>query len=556
MGMHRRSFLGLGVAAGETNAPPMTDELGFVLGSTPVAPEPRPKSRKRGAPLGIAAGLEAHATVLAEAEVKHVLRRCTFGAAPGAMDIWVGRTAQEMADSLVDFALASPLPDPPSWANEPIPGRGSTQDERRAYRDLSNEWLLEFRLDWMARMRTEGLRERMALVWHNHFVTGVSTYRYAVFAFRYVQMLRTYALGNLKDFVYAVGKDPAMLIYLNGIQNEAGAPNENYARELLELFTMGQTAPDGSANYTEDDIRELARALTGWLVSGTTLEAVFIQSRHDAGEKTIFGQTGSFGYDSVIDLLFEQRGEAIAHFVCRHLYESLVYAEADETLVSEMAALLMASDFELAPVIRALMASAHFHDPEGHGAQIKAPVEHAIALTVETAVQPTPQTLSVLQRTARLNGQSLLDPPNVAGWPGHHDWINTTTLPFRWFVADALMSGQGGTDVDLVPLAELLHDASDTEAAFRLPVRIVEHLIPAPVELLDIPEITDDFGGDLVNFPVPAWVNDAPPHVRNLAKMFLGGQPWYEWSPYVPGANERLTSFVRQVSQYPEHQLA
>ncbi|NNE70120.1 MAG: DUF1800 domain-containing protein, partial [Rhodothermales bacterium] len=464
--------------------------------------------------------------------------------------------AQEMADELVDEALAMPLPDPPDWANEAIPGRGASQEERAAYMDLNAEWQLEYRVDWLSRMRADGLRERLALTWHNHFVTGTTVYRYAVFSYRYVEMLRRYALGNLKAFVHAVGLDPAMLIYLNGIQNRAGAPNENYARELLELFTMGQAGPDGSANYTEDDIQEIARAMTGWQVSGSTLEAVFFQGRFDDGQKTIFGETAVFDYDGVIDLLFEKRGPQIAHFVCRHLYESLVYAEADEAFVADLAALLVSEDFELAPVIRALMASAHFHDPVAHGAQIKSPLEHAIGLTIETAVEPTEQTLAILYRTARANGQSLLDPPNVAGWPGHHDWINTTTLPYRWFVSDALLSGRGGTDIDLVPLAEMLHDTSDTEAAFRLPLKLVEHLIPAPADLLDIPEIADEFGGDLVNFPIPEWVNSAPPHVRNLAKMFLGGLPWYEWSPYVPGANERLTSFVRQLSQYPEHQLA
>lgn len=545
MGIDRRGFLSL----------PRIGAEGMV--ELPGAP-PRTEPRKRwtGNPLKIAAGLEAYSAPLGEVEAKHALRRWTFGAAPGALDFWVGRSAQEFADTLVNTALATPLPDPPDWANEPIPGRGSTAEERQAYRNMSNQWLAEYRVDWLARMRTGGLRERLALAWHNHFVTGTTVYRYAVFAVRYVQMLRQYALGNLKSFVHAVGLDPSMLIYLNGIQNQASAPNENYARELLELFTMGQTAPDGSPNYTENDIQEIARALTGWQVSASTLEAQFFQGRFDAGDKTIFGETGAYDYDGVIDLLFEKRGDAIAHFVCRHLYASLVYADPDEAVVAEMAALLVASNYELAPVVKALMASAHFHDPEARGVQIKSPIEHAVGLTIETAVDPTGQTLTLLHRTARTNGQALLDPPNVAGWPGHHDWINTTTLPYRWFVSDALLSGRGGTDIDLVPLAEMLHDTSDTEAAFRLPLKIVEHLIPAPTELLDIPAISDEFGGDLVNFPVPDWVNDAPAYVRDLAKMFLGGQPWYEWSPYVPGANERLISFVRQISQYPEHQLA
>ena len=522
-----------------------------------VAHAPRQRAAASlGTALGISAGLEAHTGGLAVAEVKHALRRSGFGAEPEQVASWSGRTAAELSQALVDAALAEPLPSAPSWSNEAVPSRGSTQEERRAYRDANNEWLLEYRMDWMGRMLTGSLRERMALIWHNHFVTGVSGYLYAVFSYRYVQMLREHALGNLRDFVHAVGKDPAMLIYLNGIQNRRGAPNENYARELLELFTMGPVGPDGLPNYSEDDIRELARALTGWQVSARTLGPVFSEGLWDDGDKTIFGRTGAFGYDDAVALLFEERGEAIAHFVCRHLYESLVYAEADEQVVADLAALLVAEDFELAPVVRTLISSAHFFDPAAQGAQIKSPLEHAVGMAVEIGVTPTPQTVNVLYRTARANGQNLLDPPNVAGWPGHHDWINTTTLPYRWFVSEVFLGGRGGTDISFVPLAERITDTADPENAFRLPLALVEHLIPAPVDLLDIPPISDEFGGDLVTFPVPSWVNDAPAHVRDLAKMFLAGLPWYEWSPYVPGAEERMSAFVRQITQYPEFQLA
>ncbi|MFT5142900.1 MAG: hypothetical protein ACI80V_001877 [Rhodothermales bacterium] len=530
MPLNRRSFLGLRPKS-ETD--------------TPYAPG-----------LSIAAGLEAHGAPLEASDIKHALRRTAFGTPPGAADLWQGRSAQEFADGTVDAALGLPMPDPPVWANEAAPDRTWTQDERRAYVDASNEWLAEFRLDWLSRMQADGFRERLALAWHNHFVTGVGSYRFAVYAYRYVSLLREHALGNLKDFVRAVGLDPAMLIYLNGIQNRVGAPNENYARELMELFTMGPAGPDGSANYSEDDIRELARALTGWQVSPTDLAAVFNPARHDAGLKTIFGVTGNFGYFDGVDLLFDQRGPQIAHFVCAHLYRTFVYSVVDEAVVAEMASLLIASDFELAPVLRTLFSSAHFFDPAAQGVQIKSPIDLVMSLSIETGIQPSNQTLLVLNRTIRQMGQVILDPPNVAGWPGHHDWINTNTLPSRWLLADTFLSGRGGTDIEMIGLCEQIHDALDTEAAFRLPLALVEHLVPAQAELLDIPVITDDFGGDLINFPVPDWLNTSPPHIRNLAKLFLGGLPWYEWSLYVPGANERVVSFVRQIAQYPEFQLA
>jgi Protein of unknown function (DUF1800) len=528
MPLDRRSFLGFG-----TKSEVIPDSAG----------------------LSIAAGLESHGAPLQLLDVKHALRRTAFGIRPGADVLWQDRSAEGFANGAVDAALGLPMPTPPVWANEAAPNSTWTQDQRRAYIDASNEWLAEFRLDWLSRMQTDGLRETLTLAWHNHFVTGVSSYRYAVYAYRYVSLLREHALGNLKDFVHAIGLDPAMLIYLNGIQNRVGAPNENYARELMELFTMGPVAPDGSANYTEDDIRELARALTGWQVSPTHLTAVFNPGRHDVGRKTIFGRTGFFGYFDAINLIFEERGPQVAHFVCAHLYRTFVYPVVDEAVVTEMASLLVASDFELAPVLKALLSSAHFFDPATHGAQIKSPVELVLGMAIETGIQPTTQTLLVLNRTIRQIGQVILDPPNVAGWPGHHDWINTNTLPSRWLLADTFFSGRGGTDIEMTGLCEHIHDALDTQAAFRLPLALVEHLVPTEAALLDIPVITDDFGGDLINFPVPDWLESAPPHVGNLAKLFLGGLPWYEWSLYVPGANERVVSFVRQIAQYPEFQL-
>jgi uncharacterized protein DUF1800 len=513
-------------------------------------------ARTGSSPLRVSSGLQAHTAPLEKEDVGHALRRCIFGANPVAAPFWVGRTASEFADGLLDAALSQALPAPPAWADQGPPGRGSTAAEREAYRRQNNEWLAEYRVEWLRSLLSGGLRERMTLIWHNHFVTGVSKYRHAVYAYRYVQTLRTHALGNFKEFVREIGLNPAMLIYLDGIQNRSGAANENYARELMELFTMGPTGPDGSENYTQTDVQELARALTGWQVETSELRAVFNQRRFDSGQKTIFGKPGSYGYYQVVDLLFAERAEPIARFVCDHLYRSLVFAEPSPAVTAELAAQFVAENFEIAPVVRTLLKSAHFFDPEVRGSQIKSPLDHNLGLMVETVTEPSDAALRNLYRMSRQNGMNLLDPPNVAGWPGHHDWMDTTRLPYRWFMSDVILGGRGASPPDVVTMAENIHDAADTEAAFRLPTAIVEHLIPVSASILDIPEITEDFGGDLVNFPIPDWVTSAPPHQRNLAKIFLGGAPWYEWSLYVPGATERIRSFLRHIAQYPEFQLA
>ncbi|MFT4604030.1 MAG: hypothetical protein ACI9W4_000749 [Rhodothermales bacterium] len=498
--------------------------------------------------------LDPHSAPLTLADARHALRRCGFGAEPSKATKWVGRTATEFADAMIKEAMALPLPPPPSWADTAVPGEDTSPNQNFLFLEGNRDWLLDYRTKWVGRMATGGLAERMALVWHNHFVTGVEKYVYAAYAYRYLTMLRTHAQGNFKEFVHAVGTDPSMLIYLDGRESVAGSANENYARELLELFTMGSAGPDGTANYTEKDIREIARALTGWVVSPTTLTAGFVPERFDSSEKEFFGRKGAFDYDDVIDILFEERGHQIAHFVCRYLYESFVSANLDPEVVSEMATQFVASNFEIAPVMKTLMASAHFFDPGVRGVKIKSPVDYGLSLFVDMGITEIANTLLLYRRASEL-GQELFNPPDVNGWPGHFTWINTTTLPYRSLLSETYFSGRGGGVPDLRPMAESLSDAGAPDAVFRLPTAIVENLLPLAPELLDFPEPDGPFGGNLESHPVPAWLDQAPPHVRSLAKIFLGGAPWYEWSLSHEGANSRLVGFVTFIAKYPEFHL-
>ncbi len=244
-------------------------------------------------PLSISAGLEPHTAPLDQLSAAHLLRRTSFGAAPEQIEGYLGQTAADVAADLVQAAVEAPMPDPPEWINETPPGRDVSQEQRQAYRQANRERLREWVAAWYERMVEYGLREKMTLFWHNHFVTEVQTYRGAPIAYRYVTALRTHALGNFKDFVHATGLDIAMLIYLNGIQNRVGAPNENYGRELLELFTMGQFDGQGNENYTQEDIEEIARALTGWRINERNYTVFLVPNRHDDVEKNFFGRTGA-----------------------------------------------------------------------------------------------------------------------------------------------------------------------------------------------------------------------------------------------------------------------
>ncbi|MFQ5568589.1 MAG: DUF1800 family protein [Rhodothermales bacterium] len=520
-------------------------------------------------PLDIQGGLATYSELLDRSHAAHILRRSGFGADPLETDALIGMTAEDAIDVIVDEAVNQALPDPFDWVDDPVPPRGSSQEVFNAYLQSNSQWLIDFRNDWLMRMYYGGLRERMVLFWHNHFVTEVDTYVLAAYAYRYVETLRTHALGNFKDFVRAIGITPAMLIYLNGSThfgpgNVAGDANENYARELLELFTMGQFDGQGNENYTQVDIQEIARALTGWVVNSYDLSVQHVNLFFDNTPKTFFGQTDNWDYDDVVDILFEERPFQIAEFICRKLYAEFVYAAPNETFVAELAEVFVANDFEIAPVMRALFKSAHFHDQEAVGAQIKTPVHLMTTLLREVHFENPPNNLfNLLYRAAFFMQQRLLDPPNVAGWNGHHAWVNTTTLPFRWLVTDVLLfQSRNQQPIDLVPVAEILLNTqdiplepSDPVSVFTLPTALAETLLPVPLESLDINAPSEGFTGDLINNPIPADTLNGPPHVLDLTKIFLAGVPWYEWNLYRLEAPQLLLAYTRYLTQLPEFQL-
>ena len=343
-----------------------------------------------------------------------------------------------------------------SWANEITPINGS-EEEVDMFIQNNIRWLNELQDEWFLTMITVGFRERMTLFWQNHFVTQYDDYFVAMHAYRYLKLLREHALGNLKDFVHAIGTDPAMLRYLDGDSNRNLEPNENYARELLELFTMSPTDKDGNGNYTQDDIVEIARALTGWVIDYLANSTVFIPSRFDDGEKTFFGRTGNFGYDEVVNIIFEERGAETAYFICEKLYTEFVYAVPDADIVQQLADELLANNYEVAPVMRILLKSAHFFDDQLAGSRIKSPVDLLAGMANEVMVLPSLEITGFLKAVASFLEQNLLNPPNVAGWPGYRSWISTTSLPIRWLVTDFLLFGDnGGNLVDLTPVVRLL----------------------------------------------------------------------------------------------------
>lgn len=509
------------------------------------------------------AGLEPYTGSWTRDQAAHLIRRTGFGAIKRDVDrALLGGTATAAVNRIIDTAIADPIAEAPTWY-----ARSSSTGTTEIY---------ELQHMWFEAMRTKGFIEKVTLFWHNHFVTqwaanqGKASNSVGHLTYDYYKLLRFYALGNFKSLVFNMGLNPAMLIYLDGFVNEKGHANENYGRELLELFTMGQYGPDGSLNYTEQDIKEIAKALTGWVVTSNN-KASFVPSRHNQGNKTYFGQTGTFGYDDVIDHVFELRDNQIAHFICRKLYCFFVQSIPDEAIVAELAQIFTTNNFEIAPVLRTLLSSAHFYDPSFVASRIKSPVEMLIGFLAETELTPNRDLLEGIREALlpiNLN-QELFNPPNVAGWPGinppgadgkpgHYTWLTTRTLPDRWRNVDEFLAGAYGTSYDPFALAQKVSDPSDP---FRLPTDLADTLLPVPLQETGVFDIDEAFGGD-PDLPPPNEFLSGPKHSINLTKIMLNGTPHYEWPRFEGGdpenveeARELLVGYMRYLIQLPEYQL-
>jgi uncharacterized protein (DUF1800 family) len=368
--------------------------------------------------------------------VQHLYHRMGFGAKPAEIDAALKRKPSELVDALVSEALNLPLPPPPVWANQVY----------KDYKNFNQEIIpqyIEWTTRWLRDMYTNGFREKLALFWHNHFVTRSETYICPAYLYAYHKILQQFCLGDFKAFVKAIGTTPAMLIYLNGVQNNRFSPNENYARELYELFTLGR-----DNGYTQQDIVESARALTGW--NGFTEICApigFNPAFFDTGTKTIFGKPGAFNYDTLHDLLFQERAEQISTFICRKIYRHFVHPEADETIVQGLAKTFRDNKFQLAPVFQQLFKSEHFFDEEVIGTTIKSPIELMVGFFRQGgfAFEKQDTTLGVFYLGGEL-GQELFQPVDVAGWPGNRSWLTSSSLTGRWAALDLSLYGLYSTE--------------------------------------------------------------------------------------------------------------
>lgn len=507
--------------------------------------------------------LEPYASPLDRRTSTHLLRRTKFGARPEEVQVLIGRQAIEAVEDMLLEARQATSFEEPYWITVSPPAPDADASIKRQYEQDNLRNITQLRKEWLVRLAEVGLAEKLTLFWHNHFVTSQAKYTHAPLTYSYLTTLQTHALGNFRSFVHAIGREGAMLIYLDGKDNRKGTPNENYARELLELFTMGIWDRGGQANYSQQDIKEVARALTGWhlfyVYSVTPIWVKFSEERFDDGVKEVFGRQGLFGYDDILEVIFEERAKEIAFFICTKLYREFVYETIDEAVVSAMAELFIASDFEIQPVLQALLSSRHFYEERLQGAKVKSPLEYLIGVVHDLGMRAHDVYEYGVDDFAFAIGQDLFRPPNVAGWPGHRNWLTTTTLPHRWFIADNIITRaftrRSGDFEALLQLARQLHDPDDALAPFRLPVALAEHLFAVPFSQITVDHSEEPFAGDLDGFPIPEEIQNGPASQLDLAKIFLGNVPWYEWDLNSGNGRSRLLQFVKYLALLPEHQL-
>ena len=357
--------------------------------------------------------------------LQHLYNRAAFGITPKKLNELAGQSRKKVIDNLFAGSRQyKPLKIDTSEIEKAL--RSKSKNFKALIKD-SRKKVHEYNIAWFNRMlkNEAALRERMTLFWANHFACQDNN---IIFIQQFNNSLRKNALGNFKTLVMKVSKEPSMLKYLNNKQNRKSHPNENFARELLELFTIGV------GNYTEQDIKEAARAFTGWNFNAQG-DFVIRKKQHDNGIKHFMGKTGNFNGDDIIDIVLNQK--QTARFICTKIYRYFVNEHADARHIEEMTAVFY-KDYDIENLMRFVFNADWFYDENNIGTKIKSPIDllAGIYQTVPYHLE-NPKKIIALQR---LLNQVLLYPPNVAGWKGGQNWIDSNTLMLRMKLPSILLN--------------------------------------------------------------------------------------------------------------------
>lgn len=377
------------------------------------------------------------------AAAAHLLRRAGFAPCErevrAALADGLGATVDRLVDGRADSARHDEL----NSLGEALAARGEQVEPLRGW--------------WLQRMchTARPLHARMAVFWHNHFATSNTKVASPPMMLQQLRAFERFGMGRFEELLLAISRDPAMIVWLDGVQNVKGRPNENYARELFELFALGV------GHYTEADIREAARAFTGWHQRGG--QYYFAAMDHDGGPKKLFGTTGPLDGGDIVRLTLKQ--PACARFLAGKLLREFVSPDPPDELVETVAIRLRACDYDLGETLRALLGSEAFFDPRWYRARIKSPVEYAVGL-VRSLEMKAPA--NFLADAVGQMGQRLFEPPSVKGWDGHRAWINSATMLIRLNSAVAATQGPAQADVSALATAYGLDEPKAVEFCEQL----------------------------------------------------------------------------------------
>ena len=538
-------------------------------------------------PFGPDSGLVPHNGEWTYEKAAHLLRRTTFGPTYAQIKQAVSDGLAATVDKLLENI---PLPTPPinynfsndssvpvgtPWVEAPWSEDRSVRMEQLGYRWRSlNAWAVGLLFD-----RPISIREKMVLFWHNHFPVNDIEIVDPRYLYNYTTKIRERATGNFRELTKEITIDPSMLRFLNGNRNEKGAPNENYARELLELFTIGkgpQIGPGDYSNYTEEDVKEIARALTGWVDHGYMshenngeIYVEFVPNRHDQGTKKLsyhfdgkeIGNSGADEYTEVVDIIFQN--EETARFICRKLYLWFVDYKfedhVEEDIIIPMSQILIASNYEIKPILRALLMSDHFYNPRNTGIMIKNPADFTMSLVKSMELEmanPIDQKYdawySLFLFIAKMQ-MGFFHIQEVAGWEAYYrapmyyrSWVNSSTIPLRLRLIEEVM-GSGiypnlgnGKNMKLDPLQFIrrIDNPSDPNAVIEEFSRILLPKVPGKNRTAILKEIL------LPGLPDFEWTVEYNDYAQNPDDPKLAA-----------AIRAKLAALIKTMISMPEFQL-
>lgn len=393
-------------------------------------------------------------------KARHLLNRAGFGGTREQIAAFASLSPEAAVDKLVDLESTPCTLPGPDCVLPPLNRRDLrdaakelSEDERqRLYNDLQRDErnaVQQLKAWWVERMYTtpRPLEEKLTLFWHGHFATSSQKVRSSYHTYFLNQVFRENAAGNFKQLTTKVGQSPSMLLYLDNVRSNKTHPNENWARELMELFTLGQ------GNYTENDIKESAKAFTGWTINNDIF--AYNERIHDEGVKTFMGRSGNFDGWDILDIIFEQ--PACAEFICRKLAMYFVTESPDEKFVRSLADTFRQHQYEIKPVLRQMFLSREFYRDDNMATQIKSPAQYVVQLARDLGIENPPY--PEMARACQQLGQDLFYPQNVKGWDGNRAWINANTLLLRYNLAKSLLAAKPSQktpaeDMEMMTMAE------------------------------------------------------------------------------------------------------